>query len=1161
MADKITLRIFISSPGDVAEERALAGRVFRRLGQEFADAVTLEVILWEHEPLFAHSGFQEQIPRPSQCDLVVSILWARLGTRLPADYAPEPGQPAPTGTEFEVRDALTAYEKFGRPNLLIYRKRSPPHLDMASADADERFRQYKQLTEFCRTAFYDANGAALVAHHGFSDGADFERRLTEHARKWIGGEIEKAGEHHVRLRWTRGSPFRGLQSFAEEHQEVFFGRSQAVGELIRRLRETETDEHAGAARLLLIVGMSGNGKTSLVRAGLLPFLADRPVEGIAAWLTASMRPSEVDSAASELGVLGVLAARICAALPAAANLGATAPRLAESLHGEPRAAAARIETYLAAEAADRKIRPEQARLLVFIDQLEELFTVPAVGVHAAALLEAVAALAGLPGVWVVATLRSDFAHRLEPVGSIMALLGRAAPYTLLPPRGDELADMIRGPALAAGLEFDERDGVSLDRELLRDATANPESLPLLQYALEQLYERRDGRTLLWDVYRPADREGGLRGSLVAVAEAMLIDGSAASTAAFRSVMRELTGVDEDGSASRRYAPLSAFLPGSAERVLVDRMVEARLAVTDRQGATPVVCLAHEALLQSWPRVQAWLQQESALLRLRDELQRDAQTWHSHGRSDGWLGVAPDKLANLANLEREEMVPAGIASEYAARSRRRARRTRRFKTAAVASICLLSVIAVVAGIVAANQRDRARAEAATADRTSRFMVALFKLADPGESQGNSVTVREVLDRGARDVGHGLEREPRVRADLLTAMGQAYSGLGLYEPAKKLLAEARADQDSVSVPPESRVRTLIASGAVLDFAADYAGAKVLLGQAVALAQAQLPADSLLLSEARDDLADAHTQLEEFAEAERLTQAALIIDRKRGAAGAEILSQTLGTLANAYYSEGRLADAEPRMREALALREAHFGPHHPLTAESTSNLASLLYQQGRFVEASALLEKALPIFKEIYGAEHPLVASLLNNLGRSLLVAGQVGAAVPMLEQALQMDEKLKDPTHDDLVLPLNSLAMAYLYQGDLPAARRDAARALAIARARSHWLLDQVVLNAADLELSAGHAERAKRLLTEARALLEQRYPLAKDAAEEWRYAVWDSVNAGWLAQQHRPEEARASLQRSRTVLVTRFGPAGFYVLRAEQRAATLGREASAATSGH
>jgi eukaryotic-like serine/threonine-protein kinase len=84
MTDKPTLRIFLSSPGDVAEERALAQQVFQRLAKEFGAAVELRVTVWEHEPLFAHAGFQEQIDRPSECDLVVSILWSRLGSRLPA---------------------------------------------------------------------------------------------------------------------------------------------------------------------------------------------------------------------------------------------------------------------------------------------------------------------------------------------------------------------------------------------------------------------------------------------------------------------------------------------------------------------------------------------------------------------------------------------------------------------------------------------------------------------------------------------------------------------------------------------------------------------------------------------------------------------------------------------------------------------------------------------------------------------------------------------------------------------------------------------------------------------------------------------------------------------------------------------------------------------
>lgn len=87
MAELKTLRIFVSSPGDVSEERALAEGVLRRLGEEYRGSVLLNVVLWEHEPVFAHTGYQQQIARPSECDLVICILWLRLATRLPQGFA------------------------------------------------------------------------------------------------------------------------------------------------------------------------------------------------------------------------------------------------------------------------------------------------------------------------------------------------------------------------------------------------------------------------------------------------------------------------------------------------------------------------------------------------------------------------------------------------------------------------------------------------------------------------------------------------------------------------------------------------------------------------------------------------------------------------------------------------------------------------------------------------------------------------------------------------------------------------------------------------------------------------------------------------------------------------------------------------------------------
>ena len=265
-------------------------------------------------------------------------------------------------------------------------------------------------------------------------------------------------------------------------------------------------------------------------------------------------------------------------------------------------------------------------------------------------------------------------------------------------------------------------------------------------------------------------------------------------------MRELVGVGVDGAATRRYASFARFPAGPA-RALLDRLIARRLCVTndERRGDGPVASLAHEALIRSWPRAQAWLQHETSLLRIRDELARDAAVWEYHDRGDDWLGVAPEKLATIRQIEEAGLMPAGAAADYARFSRQRGARNRRIRRTAVAGICALTVLAGVAWWLALKQRDVARTEAATSDRTTQFMVSLFQLADPSENRGNAITVKEVLDKGAAAIrsdkgSNSLRSEPRVRAELLTAMGQAYSGLGLYKPADDLLTQARADVDS-------------------------------------------------------------------------------------------------------------------------------------------------------------------------------------------------------------------------------------------------------------------------------------------------------------------------------------------------------------------------------
>lgn len=1153
MAELPVLKIFLSSPGDVAEERALAEIVFRRLADEVADTVHLVLVIWEHEPLFGHTGFQQQIERPSQCDLVVSILWSRLGTRLPSDFVPAPGEPAPTGTQFELQDALAAYGATGRPSVLIYRKIPGPQIALGSPDFAERTAQYHALDEFCRRTFYDSEGAIIVAHTTFTDSHDFERRLDEHVRRWLDRQIRSPAAAEFRPLWRGQSPFRGLQPFEAEHQAIFFGRSEALGDLMLRIRETESGANADSAiRLLLVQGMSGAGKTSLFKASLLPLLDLHPVEGIAQWITVSLRPSESDPSMRELGALGVLASRLSDQVPAIARLGTSVRQLAEALHARPEEAVATIATCVAADADRANAEPKRVRLLIYVDQLEEAFTLPDSSATAESMFAALVALARAPTIWVAATLRSDFVHRLEAHPEFMQCLGRNASYTLMPPRSDELAEMIRGPARAAGLVWEQRGGMTLDQELLREAAGNPEALPLLEYTLAVLYERREGRMLRW-----SDYGGGLRGALIAAADEVVEGIAGDADTAFRDVMRELVSVAEDGVATRRYASLVRFGAGSDASLLLDRMVERRLCVTtdEGRGDGPVAYLAHEALIRSWPRAQLWLERETSLLRIRDELARDATVWDFHQRTDDWLGVSPEKLAAIRRIEEAGLMLGGAASEYAQRSRRRAARNRLIRYAAVAGICLLTVLAGAAWLSALKQRDIARTEAKTADRTTRFMVSLFQLADPGENRGSAVTVKEVLDKGAEairnDQSGGLQGEPRVRAELLTAMGQAYSGLGLYKPAEALLSQARSDEKSGSVPMESRIRTLVASGSTAYLAADYDGAAAALTSAVGLARAHLDSSDPLRSQALSGLAEVKIQLEKYAEAEDLCREALAADRARGPQGAAVLAQTLDLLGRAYLYSGDLAAAEAPMREALALRQQALGTRHSLTAISLDNLGTLLYQSGRYDEALSIYRQALPIYRAVYGAEHPEVASIINNIGRTALITGRVDEAEPLLREALAMTDKFEGATHDDLVSPLNSLAMIDGYHGRLDAARNEIERAASIARMPNHdELLDQVLLTEADLELAAGNRARSAALLRESRAQLQRNHP--NESADAWRYAVWDSVNAQLLAADGDRAGAARTLVAAQRILEQRFGANGFYSLLAKRRQQSISK---------
>jgi WD40 repeat protein len=691
-------KIFLSSPGDVSEERALAERVLNRLTEEFKDALQLELFLWEHEPIFAHTNFQEQIPRPSQCDLVICILWSRLGTRLPVGFASHAAGEAPTGTEFEVADALSSFRRVGRPNLLIYRRTSPPQINIASADARDRLEQYERLDNFCRRSFYDENGSIIVAHHSYEESHEFEKKLGEHVRRWID---RQTGEVESRPRWPHGSPYRGLLAFEAEHRDIYFGRTQAVSELVSRIRETERGASGPTvSRFLLIQGISGNGKSSLVRAGLLPLLEGRAVEGIGLWLQVAFKPTFQPSQHLGSGVVGALIEAVVKAIPSVLESYPDVAQLAMRIRAAPEESAARLDGFLAQEALRRELRPNQLRLIIFIDQLEELFEKTFSETDRDAFISILHALTREGRIWVIATLRSDFGPRLEEYPLLVQMARNGHLIVLGPPRADELADMIREPAFAAGLRWEDRDGVPLNQAILRDAIASPESLPLLEYALDQLYEAREGRRLTYAAYSAL---GGLQGGISQAAEAVLVSQEDLA-AALPQILRGLVSVNEGGTAMRRYALLAEFDEDSPERVLLEALIAQRLCVTDRQGMEAIVTFAHESLLRAWPRLRAWLVEEGALIQARDLLIGDARRWEKNKERRDWLVTAPDRLTAIGQVFESRISLPPLARQFGIESMRRARWAARLRQGVIASMAVLALVATVFGFYSLRERD-------------------------------------------------------------------------------------------------------------------------------------------------------------------------------------------------------------------------------------------------------------------------------------------------------------------------------------------------------------------------------------------------------------------------------------------------------------------------
>ena len=769
-----TFRVFISSPGDLGEERVICGRVVDRLRAEFARAARLQAILWEQEPLTADLDFQTQIPLPSQTDIVVLLLWSRLGYRLHSRFKAGGDAEAPTGTIFEFRDAINARRANPErvPDVLVYRKTAePPKPSITDADKYlQALEEWRRVEAFFNSDFFrDAeSGAFTGSFHTFKRAGEFEENFERHLRAMI---VRRLGEDQVAgPSWTRGSPFRGLERFDFEHRELFAGRARAAAEALDALRRRAA---AGCA-FVMITGMSGGGKSSLALAGVLPDLTQPGViEGIGLWRRAILRPGEAKgnlfrALAEALLGHGVSAIDPGVGLPELVGETSTdggesaVAALAERLRQNPGAGALLVEGALrqaadTARASEREVllarryeraaagiseevaeldrqlaaaKAPQTRLALVIDQMEELFTDPRLDLSARdAFLATLDALARGGRTWVLATLRSDFFAQCETHPTLIGLKAGEGTYHLLPPSEAEISRMIRHPATAAGLAFerDPRTQESLADILLAAAARDPGALPLLEFTLDELYKKAAAANRQTLTRADYDVLGGLEGALATRAEAVFTDiqtrnAQAAETlpAVFGALARLAPGVSGDAATVvSQSAPLERFSPAAAE--LVGAMVDDRLLVSDKGQ----VRVAHEALLRHWGRARDWIADNQDFLRSRVRVAEAAARWRAEGEVEDFFlprGKALTEGEDLLARRRVDLTPEEIvyieASSAARRrqARAEARRRRRVLTAISSALVLALIFAGISfwqygrARVAAEHATHARNEA-------------------------------------------------------------------------------------------------------------------------------------------------------------------------------------------------------------------------------------------------------------------------------------------------------------------------------------------------------------------------------------------------------------------------------------------------------------------
>jgi WD40 repeat protein/DNA-binding SARP family transcriptional activator len=603
-------------------------------------------------------------------------------------------------------------------------------------------------------------------------------------------------------------PYKGLVPFEAEDRELFFGRDALTAAVVERV---------AATRLLAVVGASGVGKSSLMRAGVVAALRDGALPGSPAWPTVLMTPGAHP--------LAELAAQV------SLHAGASPGSLLDELRDDPGA----LDLAARQSAASS---PHRSRFVLLVDQFEELFTLCRDDGERGQFVEAIVHATTVAGgmTTVVLAIRADFFGRCAEYPELARLV-EAGTVLLSPMQPEELVAAVAGPARVTGLRLEP----GLADVIVRDVAGAPGGLPLLSHALFETWKRRRGRVLTLSGYHDT---GGVQGAIAATAETVFGRLDPPQQALARNVFVRLTELGDGADDTRRRVAVAELSVGPDDAAnlesVLGRLTEARLVTISDAG----VELAHEALIRAWPRLRAWLDDDREGLRIHRHLTRAAHDWEALGRDAAELYRGRRLLAALDWADRAGQPTLNpLELRFLAASRDRDERERREQQAQVrrlrrllTGVGVALVIALVAGSLAVVQRRRADDEAQAArDATLRADVGRL-VAESGVLLDHDRYLATVLALEAGRLAdtaathdallNALAAEPRLRATMSAGhqdyvatvsippgrlvAARSYQALDFFDTQTGRLSGPSIELDAGSGLAASRDGSLVATG---------------------------------------------------------------------------------------------------------------------------------------------------------------------------------------------------------------------------------------------------------------------------------------------------------------------------------------------------------------